>query len=106
MSCVSKIVGGNTIAGSDRDMHPRERYVMRDSQPLIESMEVGTLAQAIVDTVREPLLVLDKNLRVLAAGRSFYVTFKVAPSDTQGQAFYDLGDSQWDIPGLRVLLDK
>jgi hypothetical protein len=36
---------------------------MRDSQPLIESMEVGTLAQAIVDTVREPLLVLDKDLQ-------------------------------------------
>ena len=79
---------------------------MRDSQPLVESMEVGTLAQAIVDTVREPLLVLDKDLRVLAASRSFYVTFKVAPGDTQGQSFYDLGDGQWDIPGLRVLLDK
>ena len=79
---------------------------MRDSQPFVENMEVGTLAQAIVDTVREPLLVLDKDLRVLAASRSFYVTFKVAPSDTQGQSFYDLGDSQWDIPGLRVLLDK
>src|SRR3984893_10968915 len=79
---------------------------MRDSQSFIESMEVGTLARAIVDTVREPLLVLDKDLRVLAASRSFYLTFKVAMSDTQGQAFYDLGDGQWDIPELRVLLDK
>jgi chemotaxis protein methyltransferase CheR len=58
---------------------------MGDSQPFIEDSDGGTLAQAIVDTVREPLLVLDKNLRVLAASRSFYRTFKVAPSITQGQ---------------------
>jgi two-component sensor histidine kinase len=79
---------------------------MRDNRRHMENMEVGTLAQAIVDTVREPLLVLDEDLRVLAASRSFYATFKVAPSDTQGQPFYDLGDGQWDILGLRVLLDR
>src|SRR5579859_6174057 len=77
---------------------------MRVSQRHLENTDVGTLARAIVDTVREPLLVLDKDLRVLAASRSFYAMFKIAPSGTQGQAFYDLGDGQWDIPGLRVLL--
>jgi hypothetical protein len=61
---------------------------MRDSQPFIENSDGGTLALAIVDTVREPLLVLDKDLRVLAASRSFYRTFKVAPSITQGQLIY------------------
>jgi PAS domain-containing protein len=45
------------------------------------------LAQAIVDTVREPLLVLDKDLRVVAASRSFYETFRVDPQDTQGGCF-------------------
>ena len=50
---------------------------MPDSQPFIENRDAGTLAQAIVDTVREPLLVLDKDLRVLAASRSFYSTFQV-----------------------------
>jgi len=79
---------------------------MRDSQPFIESGDAGTLAQAIVDTVREPLLVLDKDLRVLAASRSFYSTFQVAPSITQGQLLYELGDGQWDIPGLRLLLER
>src|SRR6185437_7065624 len=64
------------------------------------------LAQAIVDTVREPVLVLDKELRVIAASRSFYSAFKVSPEDTQGRLLYALGDGQWDIPKLRVLLEK
>jgi len=64
------------------------------------------LAQAIVDTVSESVLVLDKELRVIAASRSFYSTFKVSPEDTQGSLLYALGDGQWDIPKLRVLLEK
>jgi two-component sensor histidine kinase len=77
-----------------------------DNQPFIENRDAGTLAQAIVDTVREPLLVLDQDLRVLAASRSFYSTFQVVPSITQGQLLYELGDGQWDIPGLRLLLER
>ena len=71
--------------------------------------EIGdarALAQAIVDTVREPLLVFDKGLRVIAASRSFYSVFKVGPQDTQGRLLYELGDGQWDIPRLRLLLEK
>jgi two-component sensor histidine kinase len=64
------------------------------------------LAHAIVDTIREPLIVLDKDLRVVAASRSFYLTFKVNADDTQGKLLYDLGDGQWDIPKLRLLLGK
>ena len=64
------------------------------------------LAQSIVDTVREPVVVLDKGLRVIAASRSFYSAFKVSPEDTQGRLLYALGDGQWNIPKLRVLLDK
>ena len=64
------------------------------------------LAQSIVDTVREPVMVLDKGLRVIAASRSFYSAFKVRPEDTQGRLLYTLGDGQWDIPKLRVLLEK
>jgi two-component sensor histidine kinase len=64
------------------------------------------LAQSIVDTVREPVVVLDKGLRVVAASRSFYSAFKVSPEETQGRLFYALGDGQWDIPKLRVLLEK
>ena len=64
------------------------------------------LAQSIVDTVREPILVLDKGLRVIAASSSFYSSFRVWPEDTQGRLLYTLGDGQWDIPKLRVLLEQ
>ncbi len=65
-----------------------------------------TLADAIVDTVREPLVVLDRDLRVVAASRSFYLTFGVVPDDTQGRLFYELADGQWSIPALRKLLEE
>jgi chemotaxis protein methyltransferase CheR len=68
--------------------------------------DAWALAQGIVDTVREPVLVLDSDLRVIAASRSFYSAFKVGPNDTQGRLLYALGDGQWDIPKLRVLLEK
>ena len=64
------------------------------------------LAQGIVDTVRAPVLVLDSELRVIAASRSFYATFRVRPEDTKGRLLYALGDGQWDIEMLRVLLEK
>ena len=68
--------------------------------------DASALTQAIVDTVREPLIVLDHDLRVVAASRSFYQTFKVDRDDTQGKLLYDLGDGQWDIPKLRLLLER
>src|SRR6202021_1238460 len=64
------------------------------------------LAHAIVDTVREPLVVLDDELRVVAASRSFYLTFKVNRDETQGKLLFELGDGAWDIPKLRLLLGK
>ena len=79
---------------------------MLNNQPFVENRDAGAFAQAIVDTVREPLLVLDKDLRVLAASRSFYLAFRVAPTTTQGRLLYALGDGQWDIPKLRLLLEK
>jgi two-component sensor histidine kinase len=69
-------------------------------------VDACALAHAIIDTVSEPVLVLDKELRVIAASRSFYSTFKVSPEDTQGSLLYALGDGQWNIPKLRVLLEK
>jgi chemotaxis protein methyltransferase CheR len=64
-----------------------------------------TLADAIVDTVREPLVVLDRDLRVVTASRSFYRMFAAAPANTQGRLFYELAEGQWDIPALRRLLE-
>jgi PAS domain-containing protein len=59
----------------------------------------------ILRTIRDPLLVLYADLYVLAANRSFYKTFKLKPKETIGQLIYDLGNSQWDIPSLRALLE-
>ncbi|SJM31172.1 sensor histidine kinase [Mesorhizobium delmotii] len=64
-----------------------------------------TLAQAIVNTIPEPFVVLDDRYHVLAASRSFYSTFNVKPEQTRGRLLYSLGDAQWDIPDLRVLLE-
>jgi two-component sensor histidine kinase len=63
-------------------------------------------AEAIVATVREPLLVLDQDLRIVAASRSFCLTFKVNPDVTKGKLLYELGDGEWNIPKLRLLLEK
>ena len=62
-------------------------------------------AESIIDTVREPLIVLDQELRVVSVSRSFYGVFKVKPEETVGQLIYDLGNKQWDIPKLRELLE-
>ena len=66
--------------------------------------ERRTLEEAIVDTVREPLMVLDDALRVVVASRSFYRAFDVTPEETEGCLLYELGNGQWDIPSLRQLL--
>jgi two-component system CheB/CheR fusion protein len=63
-------------------------------------------AEAIIATVREPLLVLDASLRVVKANRSFYEAFAVSPADTEQKLVYELGNHQWDIPKLRDLLER
>ncbi|MFA5311351.1 MAG: PAS domain-containing protein [Candidatus Omnitrophota bacterium] len=63
-------------------------------------------AENIVDTVREPLLILDADLKVVSANRSFYKVFNVKPEDTHKQHIYSLGNRQWDIPKLRELLEE
>jgi PAS domain S-box-containing protein len=61
-------------------------------------------SESIIDTIREPLIILDQDLRVVTASRSFYDFFKVKPEETVGQLIYNLGNKQWDIPKLRELL--
>jgi diguanylate cyclase (GGDEF)-like protein/PAS domain S-box-containing protein len=68
--------------------------------------ETRDYAESIVDTVREPLVVLDADLNVISANRSFYETFKVKPGETEGQLLYDLGNREWNIPKLRELLEE
>ena len=68
--------------------------------------EVSRFAQSVIDTIREPLLSLDQDLRVVTASRSFCDFFKVKPEETVGQLVYDLGNKQWNIPKLRELLEE
>jgi len=63
-------------------------------------------AESIVETIREPLIVLTPDLKVLSANRSFYETFRVAPEETEGRFIFDIGNHQWNIPALRELLEK
>jgi len=67
--------------------------------------EASEFAESVINTVREPLISLDQDLRVVSASRSFYEVFKVNPTETLGQLIYDLGNKQWDIPKLRELLE-
>jgi len=71
-------------------------------KPVTNSTEYS---ESIINTVREPLIVLDQDLRVVTASRSFYDVFKVKPQETVGQLIYDLGNNQWNIPKLRELLE-
>jgi two-component sensor histidine kinase len=64
------------------------------------------LAEAIVNTVREPLLVLDADLRVIVASRSYHLTFQTTPEDTQGRLLYELGAGEWNIAALRLCLER
>lgn len=61
--------------------------------------------QSILDTVRDPMLVLDSSLRVVTASRAFCHVFEVSPAETEGQLIYRLGNGQWNIPRLRELLE-
>ena len=70
--------------------------------PLIEDSQ--RLAESIVETVREPLVILDADLRVRLANRAFYQTFRVTRAETEGVQFFGLGSCQWEIPELRSLL--
>ncbi len=76
----------------------------RRSAALIE--ETHDFADAIVETLRDPLVVLTPDLRVKRANAMFYKMFQVTPEDTEGRFLYDLGDGQWNIPKLRQLLEE
>jgi len=69
-------------------------------------LEARSYAENIVETVTEPLVIMDGNLKVISANKSFYLGFKVNPKETVGRHIYDLGNGQWDIPVLRKLLKE
>jgi len=64
------------------------------------------LAESVVNAVREPLLVLDGDLRVVSANQAFYGVFQQRPEETNGRLIYELGNREWDLPRLRTLLEE
>jgi two-component system CheB/CheR fusion protein len=77
----------------------------KNKELLKDQQNALNYAESIINTVREPLISLDQDLRVVSVSRSFYNVFKVKPEDTVGQLIYDLGNKQWNIPKLRELLE-
>ena len=73
---------------------------------LDQTKQARDQAQAIVATVREPLLILDADLHVVMANRAFYRVFQMAPEDTERQSIFDISHRRWDIPRLRTLLEE
>ena len=70
-----------------------------------EAKTARDYAEATIRTARDPLIVLRADLRVNTANEAFYKTFKTTPDQTEGRLIYDLGDQQWNIPKLRMLLE-
>lgn len=84
-----------------------EGVVITFSDVAAEAIQEARLyAESIVNTVREPLLVLDADLRVRSANQSFYLTFRLTPENTVGQLLYEIGNRQFDIASLRTLLTE
>ena len=79
-----------------------EDYIRKEEKRLQDALK---FSDAIIATIREPLVVLDQELKIITANRSFYRTFQVNPEETEKQLIYNLGNRQWDIPRLRVLLE-
>jgi two-component sensor histidine kinase len=73
--------------------------------PLAAIPDAAALAHAIIDTVRDPLLVLDHELRIVAASRAFFQRFHLADRDVRDHLIYEIDDGQWNIPELRTILE-
>jgi two-component system, chemotaxis family, CheB/CheR fusion protein len=94
---MTNTIGGVILTFSDVTAIKQAEVILREAQAYFES---------IVQTVREPLVVLDREFRVVSANGAFYETFGITPADTERQVIYGLGNGAWDIPRLRELLEK
>jgi two-component system, chemotaxis family, CheB/CheR fusion protein len=73
---------------------------------LIQLESTRNYATAIVETLRQPLVILNSNLQVISANRAFYQVFQLSPAQTELLSIFDLGEGAWNIPSLRSLLDQ
>ncbi len=93
---LDNVIAGVVISFTDISQRVKAEVEIRDALMLAEN---------IVNTVHEPLLVLDSEMTVVSASRSFFSYFKTAPQETVGKSIFALGNGQWDIRALRELLE-
>jgi len=92
-------------------MKPKIKNIKQSEEPISADFfdrlweRSWSYIKTVVDVVREPVLVLDKDFRVLVANEPFYRTFHVEPVDTESKIVYELGNGQWNIPALKKLLE-
>ncbi|MBI5307305.1 MAG: PAS domain-containing protein [Planctomycetes bacterium] len=96
---LDNIIGGVVATFTEITCVKRLEASLRENEVIQEACR---FAESIVETVREPLLILDADLRVVSANQSFYRTFQVSPEETKNSFLYELGNRQWDIPELRA----
>ncbi|MEI7590755.1 MAG: CHASE domain-containing protein, partial [Deltaproteobacteria bacterium] len=101
-----EVSSSRILFGERTVLHSIIHDITKRKQAETEVQAAMEYAENVVETVREPLLVLSSDLKILTANRSFYDTFKVAPEETIGNFIFDLGNRQWDIPELRTLLEE
>ncbi len=95
--------------GKEELQSTNEELIMVNQEMLALNNEISAAlhyAESVIETIREPLLVLDQDLKVKSANKNFYKTFLVNELETEGRSIFDLGNGQWNIPELKDLLEK
>jgi len=83
-----------------------DRDITKRIQAEQVTAEARRFAESVIETIQEALVVLDGDLRILSANRTFYDTFQVSPEETEGRPIYEIGNRQWSVPRLRELLEE
>lgn len=93
------------MSNTKHDKNTQTRLINKDNRISALKKQI-VYYKEITETIREPFIILNKDLKVVTANLAFYRKFKVSKKDTEGKRIYDLGDSQWDAPELRELLEN
>jgi two-component system, chemotaxis family, CheB/CheR fusion protein len=101
---VENVIEGLLLTFSDITEQKEVQAQLSQAQAMAQAAR--KLAENIVNMVREPLMVLTSDLRVVSANQAFFKNFHISPEQTEGQLIYDLDQRQWDIPQLRELLEE
>jgi PAS domain-containing protein len=76
---------------------------LSEKEKIFDIPKAYEYTEGIINTVHEPLIILNGDLRIISASRAFYVIFKTKPEEAEGKFIYEIGNKQFDIPKLREL---